>query len=332
MSPQPLCSNFLKMGEIMPNYTISAYNIRFMNDMFENNTIRASSINRANAIATVINRIDPHVLAISEAANDDLEHQYFINNFLGGRYQVVSGASRGRQNLVFYIRAPFQVESVDNVDNYYDPWNVDIDLDKVTERFHWERRPLEIVLRIGQAAGAQRVRFINVHTKSKGIFDIVDLARFELISLGNRKRLIAQALRLRQRLNDLLVEANPIPTIVLGDMNDGPGLDAFERKLGKSFVETTMGDVFNPQNIFRNALVHLPENDRWTADFSDPIVTNPRGFNHRVWIDHILVSPDLVDAASTIRLVNGSGFIDARDNNSRTASDHFAISCILNDD
>ena len=115
-------------------------------------------------------------------------------------------------------------------------------------------------------------------------------------------------------------------------MNDGPGLDAYERKLGKSFVEATIGNVFNPQNIFRNALIHIPENERWTADFPDPIVTNPMGYNHRVWIDHILVSPGLADATSPIRLVNGSGMIDARDNNSRTASDHFAVSCVLNDD
>jgi hypothetical protein len=316
----------------MPNYTIASYNIRFMNDIFANNVVRANSVDRANSIATVINRIDPHVLAISEAANDDLEHQHFIDNFLGGQYQVVSGNSRGRQNLVFYIRAPFHLESIDVAGNFYDPWNIDIDSDTVTERFRWERRPLEVVLRIGQGAAAQRVRFINVHTKSKGIFDVVDLARFESISLGNRKKLIAQATRLRQRLDDLLSDANPIPTVVLGDMNDGPGLDAFERRLGKSFVETLMGSVFRPQSIFGNALSHIPENERWTADFRDPIVTNPRGFDHRVWIDHILVSPDLLAAASSIRLVDGSGTIDARDNDSRNASDHFAITCLLNDD
>ena len=123
----------------MPNYSIASYNIRFMNDMFTNNVIAANQVGRANAIAAVINRIDPHVLAICEAANDDQEHQYFINNFLGGRYQVVSGNSRGRQNLVFYIRAPFEMVNVDTDINFYEPWNIDIDSDTVTERFRWER-------------------------------------------------------------------------------------------------------------------------------------------------------------------------------------------------
>jgi hypothetical protein len=317
----------------MPDYTIAAYNIEHMNRMFENNAIRNDYVARANAIAAVINRINPHVLAICEAANDDQEHQHFIDNYLTEGYQVVSGASRGAQNLVFYIRDPFAVDSFDDAGTFYDPWNTDIDGDKVTERFRWERKPLEVVLTIGQGAGAQRIRFINVHSKSKGIFDVVSLAQYEALALGSRKKLIAQATRLRERLDELLADNNPLPTIVMGDMNDGPGLDAYERKLGKSFVETVMGNVFNPQNIFRNVLLHIPAADRWTADFPDPIVTNPRGWNHRVWIDHILVSPDLADQASPIRLVDGSGAIDAQnDDDARNASDHFAVTCVLNDD
>ncbi|MDH3692789.1 MAG: hypothetical protein OEU36_25465, partial [Gammaproteobacteria bacterium] len=251
----------------MPNYTIAAYNIRWMNNLFQNNAVTEASEDRANAIAAIINRVDPDVLAISEAANADAEHQDFINTFLAGGYQVVSGASRGGQNLVFYIRDPFQLVEVDNVDNVYEPWNVDIDEDKVEERIRWDRKPLEAVFSIGPDANAQRIRLINVHSKSKGIFDVVDLARFQEISYGNRKKLIAQATHLRERLDDLLAEANPLPTIVLGDMNDGPGLDAYEQRLGKSFVETAMGSVFNPDNIFRNALQHIPDELRWTADF-----------------------------------------------------------------
>lgn len=316
----------------MPNYTITAYNIQHMNRMFDNDVIRDNYQARAQAIATVINRIDPHVLAISEAANSNVENQHFIDDFLGGRYQLVSGASRGAQNLVFYIRAPFQLVSVDDAIDFYDPWNVDIDSDKVTERIRWERKPLEVTLSIGGGAGAQRVRLILVHSKSKGVFDVVDLSRFQTISMGNRKKLVAQGARLRERLDDLLAEANPIPTVVLGDMNDGPGLDPHERVLGRSFVEHVMGSVFAPQNIFTNALFHIPNKDRWTADFPDPIVRNPRGFNHRVWIDHILTSPDLIRANNPIRLVDNSGRIDDRDNSSRLASDHFAISCTLTDD
>lgn len=316
----------------MPNFTIGAYNIRWMNRMFTGNHVTEDNEDRANAISAVINRLNPDILAISEAANADEEHQSFIDTFLNGGYQVVSGASRGGQNLVFYIRDPFQLVEIDEVGNFYDPWNVDIDEDKVTEHIRWDRKPLEAVFRIGQGANAQRIRVINVHAKSKGIFDVVDLSRFQEISLGNRKKLIAQATKLRERLDELLAEATPVPTVVLGDMNDGPGLDAYERKLGRSFVETTMGSVFNPESIFRNALQHIDDELRWTADFPDPIVNNPRDFNHRVWIDHILVSPDLADPQGQLRLVAGSGEIDENDDIAELASDHFAVSCVLTND
>jgi len=316
----------------MPDYTICTYNVQHMNNMFELGAVKQNYVDRAEVIATVIKRIDPHVLALSEAANADEEHQYFIDHFLDGRWSVVSGRSRGRQNLVYYIREPFQEVSVDDADNYYDPWDSDVDNDSVTEHFRWERKPLEAVFRIGNTPDAERIRFINVHAKSKGIFDVVDLARFDTISMGNRKKLIAQATRLRQRLNALRTGPDALPVVVLGDMNDGPGLDPYERKLGKSFVETVMGSVFHPDQIFHNALLHIPADDRWTADFQDPIVSHPFGFSHRVWIDHILVSPDLADSGSPFRLLPESGTIDSRDSVAREASDHFAVSCVLSDD
>lgn len=315
----------------MPQYTICGYNIEWMNNLFSNNQIKSDEQARATAIADVIERIDPHVLAICEAANSDQEHKHFIDNFLGGRYEVVIGASRGAQNLVFYIRPPFELDSVDADADFYEPWTVDVDDDGVTEQFRFERRPLEATFRIGTHANAQRVRFILVHTKSKGVFDVVDLAGFRNRSLGNRKKLAAQARKLRERLDSYL-GASQIPTIVLGDFNDGPGLDAEEKVLGRSFVETVMGAVFDPGRVLHNTLYHIATGDRWTADFPDPIVSNPRNWKHRVWIDHILVSPDMLQPNAALRLVNDSGAIDQRDQTSRTASDHFAVSCTLMDE
>lgn len=316
----------------MPQYTIAAYNLEWMNDMFTGNAVAPEHEARANAIATVIQRIDPHVLAISEAANDVAEHLDFIARFLNGAYTPVQGASRGAQNLVFYVRAPFELVSIDQGSDFYAPWDIDIDSDGVKEHFQWERRPLEAVFRIGNGANAQRVRFILVHTKSKGIFDVVDLASYQNRALGNRKKLIAQATRLRERLDAYLAEADPLPTIVLGDMNDGPGLDAQERVLGASFVETAMGSVFYPDRVFFNALRDVPAADRWTADFPDPIVSSPKGWNHRVWIDHILLGPQLMAGGAPLRFVPGSGAIDERDQAARAASDHLAIHCLLSDD
>ncbi len=133
-------------------------------------------------------------------------------------------------------------------------------------------------------------------------------------------------------MDDLVTAPESTPTIVLGDMNDGPGLDPYERTLGRSFVETVVGNVFEPEGIFHDSLWWMTKSssDRrelWTADFPDPIVSHFMKFNHRVWIDHIVLSPDMLLATSPIRYVYDSGRIDERDATARDASDHRAVYC-----
>lgn len=315
----------------MREFTIMSYNIEHMNSMFENNTIKPSEKQRARKIAKVIQDINPHVLGICEAANLPEEHRHFIDNYLSGSgYQLAQGVSRGRQNLVFYYRLPFSIISIDDALSFYAPWEADIDDDGLKERHKWDRKPLEEVFEIG--SGGPRLRIILVHTKSKGIFSVVDLHHFQKISLANRKRLVAQALKLRNRLDQLLQEVHPLPVVVMGDMNDGPGLDPFEMMVGRSFVETAMGSVYQPSRIFHNTLWWMSEDSElkktlWTADFPDPIVRHPLGYRHRVWIDHIFLSPDTLRPTNTVRYVMNSGKVGSKNKDSREASDHFVVYC-----
>lgn len=313
----------------MPEYTIMAYNIEHMNSMFANNQIKPQYRERAQKIAGVIQAINPDVLGICEGANDPEEHIHFIENYLpGSGYQVAAGSSRGAQNLVFYYREPFSVVSIDEAYSYYDPWQDDVDNDGLKEYLTWERKPLEVLFEVE----GKKIRFVLVHTKSKGIFSVVDLHNFENIAFGNRKKLIGQANRLRSRLEKLMEEPASIPIVVLGDMNDGPGNDAYEMKLGKSFVETVMGSVFEPGKIFHNALWWMAQNsatrdELWTVEFPDPIVKHARGYEHRVWLDHILISPSFLQAETPIRFVEKSGKIGEKNKAAKEASDHFAVHC-----
>ena len=79
-----------------------------------------------------------------------------------------------------------------------------------------------------------------------------------------------------------------------GDINDGPGLDASEKRLYGSGIERLMGTVWNPDMCLRNALFEtLSDDDRSDLDFSslsttsfkDPIINNVW---HRAWIDYVL--------------------------------------------
>jgi exonuclease III len=312
----------------MPEFVLMTYNIEWMNRMFSNGQIKDSKKAQAESVATVIERIQPHILGICEAANETAEHEHFIQEYLNGDYSVCMGASRGGQNLVFYYRDPVDVVSVDDEISYYSPWTVDIDEDGLDERHKWERKPLEVVFGLGQ--GGPQLRAILVHTKSKIVSSVVDLHNFEKISLANRKKLVAQATHLRARLDALLAEQNAQPVVVMGDMNDGPGMDPFERMLGNSFVETVMGSVFAPARVFHNVLTWMiadNKKDLWTTDFSDPIVSAPFGQKHRVWLDHILVSPDMLLADRSVTVVVDSGRVGEKDNAAKKASDHFPVHC-----
>ena len=60
------------------------------------------------------------------------------------------------------------------------------------------------------------------------------------ISIANRRKQLAQAIWLRRRLAVHLDAGEPI--MLLGDLNDGPGLDEYENLFGRSSVEIILGD------------------------------------------------------------------------------------------
>ena len=88
--------------------------------------------------------------------------------------------------------------------------------------------------------------------------------------------------------------------MVCGDINDGPGMDASERRLNTSGVERLMGTVWKPDLSLGNALFDsLDDDDQqaieldsiFTTSFRDPIF----GGYRRVWIDHVLYSKNKAD-------------------------------------
>lgn len=318
----------------MPEYKIMSYNVENMSRIFKNNVViqEKKEQEKAQSIAKVIKNVDPHVLGMCEAANTKEENQHFIDTYLpGSGYKIALGESRGAQNLVFYYKDPFMPDSINMNNAYYEPWDEDVDEDGLKEHHRWDRKPFEAVFKIG--AAGPKVMIILVHTKSKGVFDVVDLYDFQRIAQANRTKLIARALKLRKRLDKLLGMPNPLPIMIMGDMNDGPGHDPYERNLGKSFVETVMGSVYYPNLIFHDTLFWMTQRDAetredlYTAEFPDPIVSHPEQKEHRVWIDHILVSPKMLGADSPVKYVWDSGKIATKDKDSKRASDHFAIWC-----
>jgi hypothetical protein len=157
---------------------------------------------------------------------------------------------------------------------------MDADDDGIDEQYRFERRPLYV--EVSPQAG-QPFRLLGLHLKSKGIFDAYEWSKWWQIADANRRKILAQASQLRLKFLDpylTQVETATIPLIVCGDINDGPGLDASEKRLFGSGIERLMGTVWKPELCLRNALfealkpkekINLDFSAIVTASFQDPI-------------------------------------------------------------
>ena len=120
-------------------------------------------------------------------------------------FQVAkSRKKRGKQDLVFYFRDPFELISIDEQIDYYDDWIEDIDQDSIDECMKFERKPLEAIFRI--KGSDKEIFVILISLKSKGVFSVSDIHRYEHLALANRKKLYGQSKKIRERLDQLLLE------------------------------------------------------------------------------------------------------------------------------
>ncbi len=109
---------------------------------------------------------------------------------------------------------------------------LDLDGDGSIDLHRFSKPPLEAV--ITDIATGKSFRAIAVHAKSKaphGADSPEDVFR---ISLLNRRKQLAQCAWLRSRIEEHLGRGEDV--IALGDFNDGPGMDRYERIFGRSGV------------------------------------------------------------------------------------------------
>ena len=104
------------------------------------------------------------------------------------------------------------------------------------EMVTFSKPPLEIAV---ETRSGFEFRMIGVHLKSKAPHGARNDRQVMKISIANRKKQQAQAAWLRSRIEQHLSAGENL--IVLGDLNDGPGLDEYEHQFGRSTVEIVMG-------------------------------------------------------------------------------------------
>lgn len=173
---------------------------------------------------------------------------------------------------------------------------LDLDGDGEIDLHRFSKPPIEAV--IDWIAPGASFRLIGVHAKSKaphGAKNAVDAAR---ISLLNRRKQLAQCAWLRERVEDHLTSEDDL--VVLGDFNDGPGQDKYERMFGRSGVEVVMGDPGSPATLLRNPYTRrklTPYGARpSTARFYD---RDTEGYLNAL-IDFVMLSPGFADRTAPV--------------------------------
>ena len=163
----------------------------------------------------------------------------------------------------------------------------DLDVDAAPELITFSKPPLEVAL---QTKAGALLRLIGVHIKSKAPHGARGKVEVMRKAIENRRKQMAQCIWLRQRVEAHLAAHESV--IVLGDFNDGPGLDEYEKLFGRSSVEIVLGEdgqdcLFDPhaQMILSRKLGPKPATSRFYIKHEKRYLS--------VLLDYIMVSADL---------------------------------------
>jgi hypothetical protein len=165
----------------------------------------------------------------------------------------------------------------------------DLDGDGVDEPLRFSKPPLELAVTTAEGAA---LRLIGVHAKSKGPHGQVGPEEFRRISIDNRRKQLAECLWLRARVEEHLDAGDDL--VVMGDFNDGPGLDEYEKLFGHSGIEVVLGLEAPPARRLSDphAVMNLTQRmglSPTSARFWLP----PKKRYFEAMLDFIMVSPGL---------------------------------------
>lgn len=297
---------------------LATYNIEWFNSLFdaENQPLRDNEWSgrrdvtrrqQLDAIATVLRAVDADAVMVVEAPDTRGARTTEASLLaFSARYglrldSVLTGFINDTQQelALFYDSAKMSARhdpkgeiNINHAAPRFDgTFLMDVDVDAQPEKHVFSKPPLEVALR---TAAGRELRLIGVHAKSKAPHGARNRKQEIRISIENRRKQLAQCLWLRRRVDGHLDAGEDV--IVLGDFNDGPGLDEYEKLFGRSGVEVVLGGADPARALFDpHAAARLNPRDAWSP-------STARFYQHRrktylnALLDFIMISPGLREA------------------------------------
>ncbi len=290
---------------------ICTYNIEHFDKRFNSdNSLKLSGRSKTalEALKRIISTIDPDILGVVEAPNtsprSDKSTRRCLENFarwagLRQRKALIGFPSAGKQELALLYdpdkvtlqHSPGGRSGSKSNPRFNEELYFDTDNDNIKEVYKFYRPPLEA--KVSTEEG-EAFHLILAHAKSKGIFKATDMIHWQRESERNRRKLFAECSWIRKRVEEWLKQGRKV--VVMGDLNDGPGMDFYEYRFGRSAVEIVMGDIFRPDTLLSNHIGRPKWTSKGWSPYSARFKDRFTGSNVNVLIDHILSSTNLAVA------------------------------------
>lgn len=238
---------------------IATYNVEWFNTLFDDqgqliaddtwsSRWNVTKRQQTDALGVVFQALDADAVMIIEAPETNRRRStvralmQFAENFDLRARAVLTGFANATQQeiaLLFdpdVMQAEHDPKSSADAPLFDSKYRVDLDVDAMLETIRWSKPPLEVALETAHGP----LRLIGVHAKSKAPHGAKDGAAALRIGIENRRKQLAQCVWLRKRVDQHLAAGDDL--IVLGDFNDGPGLDEYEKLFGRSGIEIVLGE------------------------------------------------------------------------------------------
>ena len=212
--------------------------------------------------------------------------------------------------------------------------------EEVSSRHDHYRHPQVLIFQVDEQ---HEIEMIGLHMKSKINKERIEWVNGDLTgdyvdrALTARMKLATEASNVRKYIDAKFDQLENPGILVMGDCNDGIGLDHFEQYyMFFDLIGNLQGEVLMAERFFNHALFDYPHHLRWTAKYRNALKKIPASKNPLL-IDHILISQAIVRGDLPFKVNAKAGKVEHEDferfnagSNTKTrTSDHRPVSVVL---